>query len=47
MIDFTGVDFTGIMDQALAVVPVVLPTVIGFIGLRKGIGFMKGLLVGA
>lgn len=43
----TGVDFTGIMADYKAVVPVVLPIVVAFIGLKKGIGFLKSSLKGA
>ena len=47
MLDLTGVDLTIIMDQILAIVPVVLPVVIAFIGLRKGLAFLKSSLKGA
>lgn len=47
MIDLTGVDMTVIMDEVIALIPVVLPVVVGFIGLRKGISFLKSSLRGA
>lgn len=34
----------GVLDQILGLLPVVLPTMIGFIGLRKGISFLQGVL---
>lgn len=46
-IDLTGVDLTDIMDEVKALVPVVLPVIIGFIALRKGLGFLKKSLKGA
>lgn len=32
------------MDEILGLLPVVLPVMIGFISLRKGIGFVTGML---
>ena len=37
----------GVLNEILALLPVVLPTMIGFIGLRKGISFLQGVLHGA
>lgn len=34
----------GVLDQVVALLPVVLPTMIGFISLRKGINFVMGML---
>ena len=34
----------GVLSQVVGLLPVVLPTMIGFIGLRKGISFLQGVL---
>lgn len=47
MIDLTGIDLTAVLDETLALVPIVLPVVIGFIAFRKGYGFVKKALKGA
>lgn len=39
-----GVDLTGILNEILSLLPVVLPVVVGFIGVRKGISFLIGSL---
>lgn len=40
----TSVDLGGIADGIVALVPLVLPTVITLIGIRKGISFLVGQL---
>lgn len=35
---------SGVLDQIVALLPVVIPVMIGFIGLRKGISFVQGIL---
>lgn len=35
---------SGVMDEIIGLLPVVLPVMIGFIALRKGIGFVTGML---
>ena len=35
---------SGVLDEILAILPVVIPVMIGFIGLRKGISFLQGVL---
>lgn len=37
----------GVLDEIVAILPVVIPTMIGFIGLRKAISFLQGVLHGA
>lgn len=37
----------GVLDEVIALVPIVLPTIIGFIGIRKGISFVKSALQSA
>ena len=37
----------GVLDEIVALLPVVLPVMIGFIGLRKGIAFVQSVLHGA
>lgn len=39
-----GVDITGVMDEVVGLLPVVLPVLIGFIAIRKGISFVLGML---
>ena len=34
----------GVLQQILDLLPVVLPVMVGFIGLRKGISFIQGVL---
>ena len=34
----------GVLDEIIALLPVVIPTMIGFIGLRKAISFLQGVL---
>lgn len=34
----------GVLDQITAVLPVVIPTMISFIAIRKGISFVLGML---
>ena len=40
----TGTDLTGILNEVIGLLPIVLPVVIGFIGVRKGISFLIGSL---
>ena len=35
---------SGVLDEIVALLPVVLPVMISFIGLRKGIAFLQGVL---
>lgn len=35
---------SGVLDQLVALLPVCIPVMIGFIGLRKGLAFVKGIL---
>lgn len=34
----------GVLSQVVGLLPVVIPVMIGFIGLRKGISFLQGVL---
>lgn len=40
----SGTDLTGILQELISLLPVVLPVVCGFIGIRKGISFLIGSL---
>ena len=43
----TSVMLEGVLKEVVALVPVVLPTVIGFIAIRKGIAFVTSSLKSA
>lgn len=34
----------GVLDEIIGLLPVVIPVMIGFIGLRKAISFLQGVL---
>lgn len=34
----------GVLDEVVALLPVCIPVMIGFIALRKGISFLQGIL---
>lgn len=40
----TNVDLSGILNEVVALLPVLLPTLVGFIGIRKAISFAIGSL---
>ncbi len=35
---------SGVLDEVIGLLPVCIPVMIGFIGLRKGIGFIQSVL---
>lgn len=35
---------SGVLDEIVGMLPVVIPVMIGFIALRKGISFLEGVL---
>ena len=37
----------GVLDEIVALLPVVVPVMVGFIGLRKGLSFVQSVLHGA
>ena len=39
--------FTGVLDDCIALVPILLPTIIGFLGFRKAWQFIKSQIQGA
>lgn len=47
MIKLTGVDFSAILGEITAMLPILLPVIIGFIAFRKGLAFLKKQLKGA
>lgn len=47
LINLTGIDLSAVLNEILALVPVVLPVTIGFIAFRKGYAFIKSVLRGA
>lgn len=47
MINLEGIDLTAVLDEIVALIPVVLPVVISFIAFRKGFAFIKRSLKGA
>lgn len=40
----TGDMVSGVLDEIVGLLPVIVPVMIGFIGLRKGISFLQGVL---
>lgn len=38
---------SGVLDEVVGLLPVVVPVMIGFIALRKGISFVRGILQSA
>lgn len=47
LINTTGVDFMSVLDEIVALVPVVLPVIVGCLAFRKGFGFLKSAIKGA
>ena len=35
---------SGVFNEIIALLPVCIPVMVGFIAIRKGIGFVKGIL---
>lgn len=35
---------SGVLDEVIGLLPVIIPVLIGFIGLRKGISFIQSVL---
>lgn len=40
----TATMLQGVLDQIIDLIPVVMPVIVGFIGLRKGIAFIQSVL---
>ena len=47
MIDLSNIELTAVLDEVVALIPVVLPVVIGFLAFRKGYAFIKKAIKGA
>jgi len=47
MINLDGINLSAVLDEIVALIPTVLPVVIGFIAFRKGFAFIKSALKGA
>lgn len=47
MINLEGIELSAVLDEIVALIPTVLPVVIGFIAFRKGFAFIKQALKGA
>lgn len=45
--ELTSATFTGVLDEVINLVPIVLPAVIGFLAFRKGWSFIKSAIRGA
>lgn len=39
-----AIALSGVLDEVIGLLPVVIPVVVTFIGLRKGIGFLQSIL---
>jgi hypothetical protein len=46
-INFGNIDLSAVTMTIAAGVPVVMPTVVGLIGMRKGLNFVLGMIKGA
>lgn len=47
---FTGSDaisLSGVLSEVTGMLPVVIPVLVSFIAIRKGIGFLRGILQSA
>lgn len=42
-----AITLTGVLEQVIGLVPIILPAVIGFLAFRKGWGFIKSAIQGA
>lgn len=40
----TGTMISGVLNEIVSLLPIILPALIGFIAIRKGIGFLLGSL---
>lgn len=47
LINVSGVDFMSVLDEMVALVPTVLPVIIGCLAFRKGFKFLKSAISGA
>lgn len=47
LIDVSGVNFMDVLNEIVALIPTVLPVIIGCLGVRKGIAFIQSALRGA
>ena len=43
----TGEMMQGVLSEVLGMIPIAMPVMCTFIGLRKGISFIRGILVSA
>lgn len=43
----SSVDFNSVFSGIYELIPVILPAILGFLGFRKGWGFLKGQIKGA
>lgn len=46
MIDVSAVDFTSVLNEMVALLPVMLPVAVGCISFRKGISFILSFIRG-
>ena len=47
LISTTGVDFMAVLNEMVALVPTVLPVIVGCLAFRKGFQFLKSAIKGA
>lgn len=47
LINTTGVNFMDVLNEMVALVPVVLPVIVGCLAFRKGFSFIKNAIKGA
>lgn len=47
LINVSGVDFNIVLNEMISLLPAILPVVLTYIGFRKGLNFLLGMLRGA
>lgn len=40
----TAADLNGVLDEVVGLLPTIIPVMIGFIAIRKGVSFLLGML---
>lgn len=43
-LDLTGISLNGVLTETIKIVPIVIPAMLGFVGLRKALSFLIGTI---